>query len=567
VVTDETDNCSNTTVAFVSDVSDGNSCSETINRTYSITDDCGNTATVTQQIIINDTIAPTASNPANIVVECIQDIPNPDINVVTDEADNCAAPTVTFISDISDGNSCSETINRTYRVTDNCGNSIDVIQQIIINDVTLPTASNPPSITVECNDDIPNPNINIITDEADNCSIPTVAFVSDVSNGNSCSEIINRTYSITDDCGNSINVVQQIIINDITPPTASNPPTISVQCIDDVPNPDISIVTDEADNCGAPIVAFISDVSDGNSCSEIITRTFSVTDDCGNSITVAQQIVIDDTEAPELLSTIENEVFVSCSPIPDAPELEFTDNCSQDILITYTETINTTGNLSYEIIREWIASDDCDNERSIIQTVFVTNDVTLDTPSLNLCIEDESINLNSFITNTDSLEGTWDSETLDVLNGTILNPANLEQQDYIFTYLYEEDDCSWVTQLTISVDDDCVDYPCIVSSEDITISKLVTPNNDGFNDTFSIEWQINEDANSDCHIIPQVKIFNRWGTKVYQSDDYDNTWNGQSPSSSVGNSDTLPTGTYYYIVELVNSGRETLQGYIYLGTN
>ena len=39
--------------------------------------------------------------------------------------------------------------------------------------------------------------------------------------------------------------------------------------------PDITVVTDEADNCtAAPMVAFVSDVSDGNTCPEVITRTY-----------------------------------------------------------------------------------------------------------------------------------------------------------------------------------------------------------------------------------------------------------------------------------------------------
>ncbi|MBI6118394.1 hypothetical protein I6U49_16905, partial [Salegentibacter sp. F63223] len=60
----------------------------------------------------------------------------------------------------------------------------------------------------------------MVTDEADNCTAnPTVAFVSDVSDGNSNPEIITRTYSVTDDAGNSINVTQEITVNDTTDPT------------------------------------------------------------------------------------------------------------------------------------------------------------------------------------------------------------------------------------------------------------------------------------------------------------------------------------------------------------
>ena len=114
----------------------------------------------------------------------------------------------------------------------------------------------------------------MVTDEADNCGTPEVAFVSDVSDGNTCPEVITRTYSVTDSCGNSINVEQTITVNDIIDPSASNPAPVVVACITDVPAADISVVTDEADNCGTPEVAFVSDVSDGNTCPEVITRTY-----------------------------------------------------------------------------------------------------------------------------------------------------------------------------------------------------------------------------------------------------------------------------------------------------
>jgi hypothetical protein len=104
-------------------------------------------------------------------------------------------------------------------VTDDCGNSINVTQSIIVNDDILPTASNPAPITIQCITDLPVPDPLVVNDEADNCSIPTVAFVSDVSNNQTCPETITRTYSVTDDCGNSINVTQSIIVNDDILPT------------------------------------------------------------------------------------------------------------------------------------------------------------------------------------------------------------------------------------------------------------------------------------------------------------------------------------------------------------
>ncbi|MCK0114380.1 hypothetical protein, partial [Gelidibacter sp. F63206] len=70
--------------------------------------------------------------------------------------------------------------------------------------------------------------------------------------------------SVTDASNNTINVVQLIVIEDVTDPTASNPATITVECAGEVPAPDVSVVTDEADNClGTVTVAHVSDVSDG----------------------------------------------------------------------------------------------------------------------------------------------------------------------------------------------------------------------------------------------------------------------------------------------------------------
>ena len=85
--------------------------------------------------------------------------------------------------------------------------------------------------------------------------------MSDVSDGNTCPEVITRTYSVTDDCINQILVTQTITIRDNIDPTASNPAPVTVQCVGDVPPVNILDVTDEADNCTVnPVVAFVSDV-------------------------------------------------------------------------------------------------------------------------------------------------------------------------------------------------------------------------------------------------------------------------------------------------------------------
>ena len=78
-----------------------------------------------------------------------------------------------------------------------------------------------------------------------------------------------------------------------TAPTASAPSPISVNCTADIPTPDVTVITDEADNCDPnPTVTFVSDVSDGGSNPEIITRTYRITDEAGNTFDVEQTITV-----------------------------------------------------------------------------------------------------------------------------------------------------------------------------------------------------------------------------------------------------------------------------------
>ncbi|MGM0666029.1 MAG: gliding motility-associated C-terminal domain-containing protein [Bacteroidota bacterium] len=392
VVTDAADNCGMPTVAFVNDVTDSNSCPETITRTYSVTDDCGNSITVQQLIVVNDDIPPTASAPAPISVQCPSDVPAPDISVISDATDNCTAnPVIAFVEDVSDGNTCPELITRRYSVTDDCGNIAIIEQSISVHDITNPTASSPPPISVECMSDVPAPDISVITDAADNCTAaPVVAFVEDVSDGNTCPVTITRIYSVTDECGNSINVNQVITVNDVTDPTASNPPPISVECMSDVPAPDISVVTDAADNCTAlPLVVWEGDASDGNTCPETITRTYSVTDECGNSVNVEQLITVHDLTPPTASDPPPaNYQCGSDVPAPDISVVtDAADNCGPPVVAFVSET--SDGNTCPETItRIYSVSDACGNSINV-QHVITVDDIT--DPVISNCPEDITV--------------------------------------------------------------------------------------------------------------------------------------------------------------------------------
>jgi hypothetical protein len=267
------DNCNGVPViTFVSDVTSNLTCVNQflITRTYRATDECGNSATCTQLITVNDQTPPTLTCPADVTFTCASAIPAPNIGSVT-ASDNCnGIPVVTFVNDVTTNLTCINrlTITRTYRATDECGNSATCAQIITINDQTPPTITCPPAVTVTCAPDVPPANILEVT-ATDNCNgIPTITFVSDITSNQTCVNqyTITRTYRATDACGNSNTCTQLILVNDLTPPSIICPADLSVTCTELIPPADTSGVT-ATDNCmGQVTVTFVGDVNTNQIC-------------------------------------------------------------------------------------------------------------------------------------------------------------------------------------------------------------------------------------------------------------------------------------------------------------
>ena len=72
----------------------------------------------------------------------------------------------------------------------------------------------------------------------------------------------------------------------------------------------------------------------------------------------------------------------------------------------------------------------------------------------------------------------------------------------------------------------------------LEISNICTPNGDGSNDT----WKVS-DLNQiiGCNVV----IYNRWGQPVFETDDYQNDWDGTKDGAG---GEVLPDGVYYYTI-------------------
>ena len=91
----------------------------------------------------------------------------------------------------------------------------------------------------------------------------------------------------------------------------------------------------------------------------------------------------------------------------------------------------------------------------------------------------------------------------------------------------------------------------------IVIPSGFSPDGDGVNDT----WEIQGLNGTTAY---RLSVFNRWETKVFETTQYNNDWEGTSNVSSfISSGNDLPEGTYFYLLEF-NDGQPPLTGFVYI---
>ena len=105
--------------------------------------------------------------------------------------------------------------------------------------------------------------------------------------------VIVRTFTATDDAGNSASATQTITIQDTTAPEFTFVPAdYTVECSDEMPMDDATA----SDNCGEVTIEVSSETTAGDAAGNYVTvRTFTATDDAGNSTSTTQTITVQDT--------------------------------------------------------------------------------------------------------------------------------------------------------------------------------------------------------------------------------------------------------------------------------
>jgi hypothetical protein len=393
-----------------------------VTRTYTITDECDNESKVTQTINIDDTTKPSitgtlttlneegcSASDASAAYTTVAELESAGLTI-SDVCTTDANLTVGH-SDTSTG-TCPVVVTRTYTVTDECGNESEATQTINIDDSTKPsiagtlTTLNEEGCTVSV---APAAHTTVAELESAGLTISDVCTTdanlvvshSDMSSG-TCPIVITRTYTITDECGNQSETTQTINIDDTTKPSitgslttlneegcAAGNASAAYTTVAELESAGLTI--SDACTTDANLVVTHSDTPSGT-CPIVVTRTYTITDECGNESEISQTINIDDTTKPSITGSLPtlNEEGCTGGNASDAlktvAELEnaglmISDGCTTDENLMVSHSDMSSGTCPVVVTRTYTVTDECGNSSEITQTINISDT----TPPMAIC--------------------------------------------------------------------------------------------------------------------------------------------------------------------------------------
>ncbi len=388
---------------------------------FTVTDNCGlsTTTTATYEIVdnISPTIMPTSSNGSE---ECGGGDDQAALNAWIDNYGGAVAfdacsdvEWTTFDYTTSTGvvgvdimfgdvlnypsvlaNDCEWFVEVIFDVVDSCANPSSTMAEFSLKDSTDPILSGVDmtndTLVVDCDAAIPG--FPAIT-ATDNCDVTIDITVDSTETELTCAYnfVRTRTWTAMDDCGNSDMISQVIIVQDTTKPfLATLPGDMMVSC-DAVPLvPVLGIDYGAFDNCDGDIdmgVGFTETDTQGTDPDDCtfynysITRTWTVTDVCGNSEEYTQVISVSDTSIPTFTAPADTTIdcHVDMTPTSTGTVSGVMDVCDASPDVAYVDVITALPGCvnNYTIERTWTVTDACNNV-SVAQVQYITVQDTSD---------------------------------------------------------------------------------------------------------------------------------------------------------------------------------------------
>ena len=453
---------------------------------YTATDGCGNVSSTSQIVVFLDDEAPSFINAeSDVYVSCGE------LDTVTVEAiDNCDSEVaLEIIEELNFSGACLPTIQRTYQATDDCGNVSTFVQFIHQTDTIAPVfVAFPEDLSLNCGEEIPV----FETVANDNCSDVLLSFSESMS-GDNCNQVLIQTWTAMDACGNTSSISRSVVFVDDEAPTGINfESEISISC-SEWPLEEASF----ADNCSSNVQVELTETMLGDACNQTITRSYEVSDDCGNTAVFEQTISILDDEAP-VFSFVPSDETQFCQNLELTVEPVVTDNCQQ-VQIDYFITEIPSANGCYALQRTWVTSDLCGNVSEASQIITVIDNA----PPVFFGIPEggnvscEEINAPIEVNAVDQCSG----EVEVIVSFDDVLEACVFTRTYVFT---AEDACGNVAQETVVLSYNDSQAPIISAPEEITLNCGAEQEQFGINATddcvFTLDLSFTDEVleSNDC---------------------------------------------------------------------
>ena len=206
---------------------------------------------------------------------------------------------------------------------------------------------------------------------------------------------------------------------------------------------------------------------------------------------------------------------------------------------TWTPAVNNLATTNYTFAPN---SGECATSKTLTVSIFEDFDFEI----VDECVDKDYILSANPIANSFAINSAtynWQYST-----GTVGNNSNFNVSTFVTTNSLSEQ-LPLTFTLTVTNSDGCSKTKqFLVESIFCGIQKGISANGDGANDFFDLSL-LN---------VKKLEIFNRYGVKLYNKENYYNEWHGQTDDGQL-----LPDGTYYYVIEFKNNS-ETKTGWIYI---
>ncbi|WP_425076900.1 gliding motility-associated C-terminal domain-containing protein [Psychroserpens sp. S379A] len=279
----------------------------------------------------------------------------------------------------------------------------------------------------------------------------------------------------------------------------------------------------------------------------------------GDIITTSQTIFIyNEVNTSTLSCSNESSFEITISGTPSVDTLSNQAECSEFILPALTNGNYFTG--SNGTGTQLNANDSI----STSQTIFIYNEVGT---APDICTNESSF----LVTIYPAIDFSLTDNNISISE----NNVTVTMSDTSINYIYAIDNQDFQTNnifsnlsngthtLYVSDDNGCVVKSLLFNisliAQELVIPNGFSPNDDGKNDWFNIQGLYDVFPNH------KLEIYNRYGTLVFQGNN-NKKWYGKANKGLLKTSNTLPVGTYFYVLNLNdnNTSKQSYSGWVYL---